>query len=178
MNKKFFMVFVEGENTPTVQHDNLKKAEKEAQRLADKYGKKAFVLESTSLIKPDKINVKVDSFEAALEFLGRENNACMYGISDKHVKALVALNALFTIAEAWNKADNFVPDFSNSNQWKWFQWFTYSDDVAGFVFADTFKTATSAYAHCGSRLCFKSEERAAQFGKQFIDLWNDYLLFR
>ena len=28
MNKKFFMVFVEGENTPTVQHDNLKKAEK------------------------------------------------------------------------------------------------------------------------------------------------------
>ena len=36
MNKKFFIVYVEGENTPTVQHGNLKKAEKEAQRLADK----------------------------------------------------------------------------------------------------------------------------------------------
>ena len=83
------MVFVEGETTPTVQHDNLEKAEEEAQRLADKYGKKVFVLESTSLITPDENNVKVDSFEAALEYLGRENNDRMCGIPDKHSKANV-----------------------------------------------------------------------------------------
>ena len=130
------------------------------------------------LIKPDEINVKVDSFEAALEFLGRENNTCMCGIPDKHAKAMVAMYKLITIAEAWNKADNFVPDFSNRNQYKWFPWFQYSNDAAGFVCADTLPAASVAYASFGSRLCFKSSKRAAQFGKQFIDLWNDFLLFR
>lgn len=177
MNKKFFMVFVEGENTPTVQHDNLKKAEKEAQRLADKYGKKVFVLESTSLITPDEINVKVDSFEAALEYLGRENNACICGIPYKHAKAMVAMYKLITIAEAWNKADNFVPDYDNTNQYKWFPWFQ-KRGTAGFVYAYTYNTASYANAKVGSRLCFSTSERAEQFGKQFIDLWNDFLLFR
>lgn len=171
------MVFVEGESTPTVQHDNLKEAEKEAKRLADKCGKKAFVLESISLITPDEINVKVDSFEAALEYLGRENDACMCGMPDKHAKAMVAMYKLITIAEAWNKADNFVPDFSNRNQYKWFPWFQYSNDAEGFVLAYTYPAASYAFAHIGSRLCFKSEERAAQFGKQFIEFWNDFLLF-
>ena len=176
MNKKFFMVFVEGENTPTVQHDNLEKAEKEAQILADKYGKKAFVLESTSLITPDEINVKVDSFEAALEFLGRENNACMCGIPDKHAKAMVAMYKLITIAEAWNKADNFVPDYDNTNQYKWFPWFQ-KRGTAGFVCAGAHYSASYADAYVGSRLCFSTSEHAEQFGKQFIDLWNEFLLF-
>ena len=170
------MVFVEGESTPTVQHDNLEKAEKEAQRLADKYGKKVFVLEPTSLITPDEINVKVDSFEAALEYLGRENNACMCGIPDKHAKAMVAMYKLITIAEAWNKADNFVPDYDNTNQYKWFPWF--KKTPAGFVCAYSFYTASFAYAYFGSRLFFKDSNRARQFGEQFIDMWNDFLLFR
>lgn len=174
MKKKFYMVFVEGESTPTVQHDNLKKAEKEAKRLADKYGKKAFVLESTSLIIPDEINVKVDSFEAALEYLERENNACMCGIPDKHAKAMVAMYKLITIAEAWNKADNFVPDYDNTNQYKWFPRF-HKLGTSGFVYASTNSTASSASARFGSRLCFSTSERAEQFGKQFIDLWNDFL---
>jgi len=175
MNKKFFMVFVEGENTPTVQHDNLEKAEKEAQRLADKYGKKAFVLGSTSFITPEEINVKVDSFEDAFEYLGRENNC---GMPDKHVKALNAMYKLVTIAEAWNKADNFMPVFSDRAQYKYFPWFVYNDNSAGFVYAYTSNAASGAYASFGSRLCFKTDERAEQFGKQFIDLWNDFLLFR
>jgi hypothetical protein len=169
------MVFVEGENTPTVRYDNLKEAEKEAQRLADKCGKKAFVLESASLIKPVGINVKADSFEAALEYLGRENNAYICGIPDKHAKAMVAMYKLITIAEAWNKADNFVPDYDNTNQYKCFPWFK-KRGTAGFVFAITHSTASSANANFGSRLCFKTDERAEQFGKQFIKLWNDFLL--
>ena len=97
-------------------------------------------------------------------------------INPKHIKALIALNKLFTIAEAWNKEDGFVPDFSNRNQWKYFPWFTYNNDAAGFVFASTHYTATSAYADFGSRLCFKSESRAEQFGKQFAHLYNKVFL--
>lgn len=99
-------------------------------------------------------------------------------INPKHMKALVALNELFTIAQAWNKEDNFTPDFSNRNQTKWFPWFVYSNANAGFVSARTFNTASLASASFGSRLCFKTSDRARQFGEQFIDLWNDVLLFR
>lgn len=99
-------------------------------------------------------------------------------INPKHMKALVALNELFTIAQAWNKEDNFTPDFSNRNQTKWFPWFVYSNANAGFVYANTVYTAANANAHIGSRLCFKTSDRARQFGEQFIDLWNDVLLFR
>lgn len=92
----------------------------------------------------------------------------------KHIEALIALNRLFTIAEAWNKEDGFIPDFNDANQCKYFPWFVYNKDAAGFVFERTNYLPT--YATIGSRLCFKTSERAAQFGKQFEDLYNKVFL--
>lgn len=94
----------------------------------------------------------------------------------RHLKALIALNKLFTIAEKWNKEDGFVPDFSNKDQWKYFPWFRYSKEAAGFVCASTYITASTAYASIGSRLCFKSESRAEAFGKKYVDLYNEVFL--
>lgn len=94
----------------------------------------------------------------------------------RHIKALIALNKLFTIAEKWNKEDGFVPDFSNKGQWKYFPWFEYRKEAAGFVYADTYVTASSAPASFGSRLCFKSESRAEEFGKKYADLYNEVFL--
>ena len=94
----------------------------------------------------------------------------------KHTDALSALNKLFTIAQAWNMEDDFVPDFLDSEQDKWFPWFVYNKDAAGFVFAYTSNAPASARAHFGSRLCFKTSERAEQFGKQFDDLYNEVFL--
>lgn len=98
-------------------------------------------------------------------------------LNPSHVEALIALNELFTIAQAWNKADDFVPDYSDRRQAKWFPWFVYDKDRAGFVYADTDFAPSSANAYFGSRLCFKTANRARQFGEQFIDLWNKVLLF-
>lgn len=97
-------------------------------------------------------------------------------LNPKHIEALVALNRLFTIAEAWNKEDGFVPDFSNFSQDKFFPWFKYDKDTAGVVCADTYNAPTAAGASIGCRLCFKTRERAAQFGKQFIELYNKVFL--
>ena len=97
-------------------------------------------------------------------------------LNPKHIEALVALNRLFTIAEVWNKADGFVPDFSDCSQDKFFPWFKYDKDAAGFVCADTYNAPTAAGASIGSRLCFKTRERAAQFGKQFVELYNKVFL--
>ena len=97
-------------------------------------------------------------------------------LNPKHIEALIALNELFTIAEAWNKADGFVPDFSDWHQEKWFPWFSYDRKAEVFVCANTGSTPANAYASVGSRLCFKTEERAAQFGKQFVELYNKVFL--
>lgn len=144
-----------------------------------------------------EVNETITDFESARKALGIKPNADFYvvkrkhsekvthlgnvarlvtDINPKHIKALIALNELFTIAQAWNKEDGFVPDFSNRNQWKYFPWFTYNNDAAGFVFTTTYNAATIAAAAIGSRLCFKTPERAKQFGKQFEDLYNKVFL--
>lgn len=98
-------------------------------------------------------------------------------INPKHINALIALNKLFTIAQAWNKEDGFVPDFSDWEQDKWFPWFVYHENVAKFVCIRRAGNApTFAYASVGSRLCFKTSERAAQFGELFVDLYNKIFL--
>lgn len=135
------------------------------------------------------VNEVITGFESARKALGlKPNDYTLFehlpkfiarfisDINPKHIDALVALNKLFTIAQAWNKEDGFVPDFSNWEQDKWFPWFKYSKDAAEFVCTDTINAATAASAHLGSHLCFKSSERAAQFGKQFEDLYNKVFL--
>ena len=97
-------------------------------------------------------------------------------INPKHLKALIALNKLFTIAEAWNKEDGFVPDFSNENQDKFFPWFRYDMKLEKFVCSSVICSSLGGNAYCGSRLCFKTYKRAEQFGKQFIDIYNEIFL--
>ena len=133
------------------------------------------------------VNEVITDFKSARQSLGlNPNEFTLSGyfnkfgnvvrISPKHIGALIALNELFTIAEAWNKEDGFVPDFSVWTQDKWFPWFVYDKDAAGFVCAVTSNAPTYATAFFGSRLCFKSSARAAQFGKQFVNLYNKAFL--
>lgn len=144
-----------------------------------------------------EVNEVITSFHSARKALGIKPNADFYvvkrkhsekvahlgnvarlvsDINPKHLEALIALNELFTIAQAWNKEDGFVPDFSDWHQSKWFPWFKYDKDVAGFLFAVTNNAPSYARAAVGSRLCFKSSARAAQFGKQFAYLYNKVFL--
>ena len=162
-----------------------------------------FVLEE---VECPQVNEVITDFESARKILGGKPNVDFYVVKRKHsekvthledaarlallgnvtrlvtdinpkyIKALIALNKLFTIAQAWNKADNFIPDFSNWEQDKWFPWFKYDKDVAEFICTDTINAATGASAHLGSRLCFKTPERAEQFGRQFADLYNEVFL--
>ena len=153
-----------------------------------------FVLEE---VECKEVNEVITDFDSARKALGGKPNAdftvskkilsgnvvqlndvarLVTDINPMHIEALIALNELFTIAQAWNKEDGFVPDFSDWNQDKWFPWFKYDKDAAGFVFAYTNNAPTNAIAPFGSRLCFKSSARAAQFGKQFADLYNKVFL--
>ena len=149
------------------------------------------------VVESKEVNETITTFDEARAFLGGKPNndftvskkvlsgnrvqladvaELVKDLNPNHIKALSALNKLFTIAQAWNKADDFVPDFSNSMQDKWFPWFVYDKGAAGFVYADTLHTPSYTGAHLGSRLCFKTRNRAIQFGKQFVDLYNDVFL--
>lgn len=143
-----------------------------------------FILEE---VECNEVNEHITDFESARKALGLKPNVAdipksgdvkrlVTDINPKHLEALIALNKLFTIAQAWNKEDGFVPDFSDWEQGKWFPWFVYNKDAAGFVYAYTNGTPTNAYAYIGSRLCFKSSARATQFGKQFAKLYNKVFL--
>lgn len=139
-----------------------------------------FILEE---VEYPEVNETITDFEGARETLGLKPNVAyipksgdvkrlVTDINPKHIKALVALNKLFTIAQAWNKEDEFVPNYSDWKQDKWFPWFKYDEDTARFVCVDTIYTPTNLFAYFGSRLCFKTSARAKQFGKQFEDLYN------
>lgn len=153
-----------------------------------------FLLEE---VEVTEVNEIITDFETARERLGGKPNMdftvaqkvvsrnavrledvtrLVQSLNPSHIEALIALNKLFTIAQAWNKEDGFVPDFSDWEQDKWFPWFIYNKDAAGFVYAYTNTAPTNADANIGSRLCFKSSARAAQFGKQFADLYNKVFL--
>ena len=145
----------------------------------------------------DDVDGVITSFGLAVEYLGLKDNGEyeVYGrekrgtgslkkrdveklvreLKPRHVEALIALNELFTIAEAWNKADGFVPDFSDKEQRKYFPWFVYDKDVARFSPSSSMSSAYIS-ALLGARLCVKTIERAEQFGQRFAGLFNKFLM--
>lgn len=48
---------------------------------------------------------------------------------------------------------------------------------AGFGCLDTYGRSSTAYAYSGFRLCQEDSEKAKYFGKQFLELWAEYLKF-
>lgn len=135
-------------------------------------------------VEDTAVNELIPDFESAKKVIGsirfipaKESLSFLTTkINIRHARALAALNQLFTIAEAWNKEDGFIPDFSDEKQDKWFPWFRYDPDSERFVCMDTHYAPTRTHAGIGSRLCFKTSERAKQFGAQFIELFNKAFL--
>lgn len=94
-------------------------------------------------------------------------------INPHHLKAIAAINQLFTIAEAWNKDDDFTPDFSDPQQDKWYPIFDYNSDAEAFIYNYASFVGSIHRSPFGTRLCFKTCTRAEQFGKQFTSLYNE-----
>ena len=64
-------------------------------------------------------------------------------------------------------------DWNDTDQYKWYPWFKVSS--GGFVFGDAFCVLSAALAGFASRLCFKSDELATYAGKQFLQLYSDFI---
>jgi hypothetical protein len=69
---------------------------------------------------------------------------------------------------------DWEPDWTDSNQRKWWPYFVWLAG-SGFDFSDSTYDGDFSDTAVGSRLCFPTEELANYFGRQFIDLHREFL---
>ena len=133
------------------------------------------------------VNLRIDNFDEAKKVLGDdmlytsttidEINSLVDNINPKGIRALDALNELLTIAQAWNKEDNFVPDFRKQFQLKWFPCFKYYDSPVYIMYSGVnYYTNNAPNVYIGQRFCFKTAKRAEQFGKRFRHLFREVFM--
>lgn len=135
--------------------------------LEDTFGKKFF----------KSIHDRIKSYEDACHELGLdpEDLPEVDNCEPEDQDSIIAFYKLTIIARALN--EGWKPNWKDSSEYKWFPWFKVNRDAAGVGCSTTNTTASSATALLGSRLCCKSDELATYFGKQFENLWSEYLLF-
>jgi hypothetical protein len=118
-----------------------------------------------------KITDRVKTFKDACDIAGITEDVralLAYNGVDKDMLATQAHAKVVIVAKALN--EGWTPDFSNSNQAKYYPWMKFSPGV-GFSCNDYGHVYSSSSV--GSRLCFKSSELAKYAAEQFQDIYND-----
>jgi len=75
--------------------------------------------------------------------------------------------------------DGWNPNWGNGAERKWYPWFYVAADAArpgGFGFSDSGCVSWHTHTICGSRLCLQTKEKANYVGKQFEDIYNEFLI--
>lgn len=156
-------------------------------------------------LKPQDIKERIKTFEDAVKAIGEDhplvaqfkaiNNALKEEDNNLH---LFAYTRLAIIAEALN--EGWRPEYTE-DEYRYYPWFgLYTqkeyDDMddddkercrfvgrshysanagGGLVFASAYSGSAYSSTNIGSRLAFKSRELAIYCGKQFIEIWINYL---
>lgn len=156
-------------------------------------------------LKSQDIKERIKTFEDAVNAIGEDhplvaqyktiNSAFKEADNNLH---LFAYTRLAIIAEALN--EGWRPEYTE-DEYRYYPWFgLYTqeeyDDMddedkercrfvgrshssagasGGLVYADANSGSASSYSNVGSRLAFKSRELAIYCGKQFIEIWINYL---
>jgi hypothetical protein len=119
-----------------------------------------------------------DTEEEVNTFLGIEpiGNPDLSWVSIQNQKALLAVAKLFNIHEAHNKANNFVADWSDDDQYKYnaAHWIDKDESQAsGFGFSGTFYDYWSSDTIVGSRLSVGTSKEAIHIAGKFDYLYQD-----
>ena len=182
----------------SIQKENVMNAYKQASEeqkavLENMFGKDMF--------KPKDIMERVKTFEDAVAILGNDNQAVIdyYAIADKTcTEDILAFAKLRVIAEALN--EGWKPKFykKESRYYPWF--FIYNNKEYeklneeekkecyvvrrscagsvtndGVVYAHSYYVSSDTNSSGDSRLSLKTAKLAKYCGRQFIDIWSDYL---
>ena len=117
----------------------------------------------------DRIKTFEDAYEEADKKTRDEFDQQINPNLSEHIVARLKLILIAKVLRG-----EWEPDFSNSNQEKWFPWFKFSAG-SGFDFSDSSYYFVLTNPSVGSRLCFPNEELSNYFGKQFIELHRAHL---
>lgn len=147
--------------------------------------------------KPKNVMERIKTFEDACNELGIDHNEWMQDKKELGLEAdVIAYLKLRIIATALN--EGWKPQFT-TDEYRYFPWFCLytqseidemneedksrvvdrSNLIAyangGVAFAHTFYGSSGTYSLVGSRLAFKTRELAEYAGRQFVEIWADYV---
>lgn len=153
------------------------------------------------IFKPKDITERVKTFDDAMMILGEEHPLVMeWHLGENLSPDLEAYLQLRVIVAALNEGwePQFTEDEGRYYPWHWL--YTrkeidnmeaselkernmvstekYQTDYAGFASAHSTIAPSDSITSFGSRLCLKSDALAEYCGKQFTDIWADFLLIR
>lgn len=156
-------------------------------------------------LKPQDIKERIKTFEDAVNAIGEDHplvaqykaitNAFKEDDNNLH---LFAYTRIAIIAEALN--EGWRPEYTE-NEYRYYPWFGlytqeeydemddddkeccrfvgrsgyYAGALGGLVYASAYGGSAHSNTVFGSRLAFKSRDLAIYCGKQFIDIWINYL---
>lgn len=115
-------------------------------------------------------------FEDACRHQGIDPIKCIPDVSMLPVdmqKAVIAYIKLVIIFKAIN--NGWVPDWNNSNQYKYFPWYWVLS--SGFGFDHSRYDCTNTLTYSGSRLCTDTSEKALYIAKQFETEYKELFLY-
>jgi hypothetical protein len=129
--------------------------------LEEAFGKDCFSKKSFDEIK---------TFEDACAELDINPQAVYFG---NDTPDEIAYKKLKIVIKAINQG--WTPDWNNSNQYKYYPYFEVLSSGFGFSTTGYDYDYSGTIATVGSRLCFESSEKAKYAGKQFLQLYNEFL---
>ena len=185
-------------NQITIQKENILNAYNQAS------GEQKSLLENLfgkDMFHPQDIKERIKTFDDAVAILGNDNQAVIdyYAIADKTcTEDILAFAKLRVIAEALNEGWKPKFDGDECRYYPWFYIYTKkeyeeldedekikcrvvgrssgsSNAFGGLVYAYANFASSYSNSNNGSRLAFKTRELAEYCGKQFIDIWVDFL---
>lgn len=186
-------------NQVTINKDNILNAYKQAteeqkELLENMFGKDMF--------QPKDIRERVKTFDDAFHALGDKHELVKdyknLIVCDCFPKDIIAYAKLRIIAEVLNEGWKPKFDCDECHYYPWFYIYTKEEyeeldedekkecrivgrsnnkanTYGGVVDAIASHASSDSYSYYGSRLSFKTRELAEYCGKQFIDIWVDFL---
>lgn len=151
---------------------NLQINEKTARELYMKASKEFKAMLEDTFSKEffsQKITDRIKTFEDACELLNIDSSICKLDSDSEDTQAYKQLKI---IAVALN--EGWKPNWNDSNERKWYPYFEMRTS-SGFGFSYSYFDLWNARTAVGSRLCFKSEQLAEYAGKQFTEIYKQFL---
>lgn len=134
--------------------------------LEDSFGKESLKLKVTERIKTweDAAN------EMGIDPVTSPPFPIPVGSFENAANAFFKLDVIATVL-----LEGVVLDWTNSDQRKYYAWFNNYKPGSCFSFGGSGCGWTAANSRGGARLCVDTAEKAEYFGRQFIDIFNQFL---